>query len=111
MATAIPASPRKPTKPNGILFLLSFLMAAPKGGGGVGEIFQMIIRYSIIGGGLIVTAATAITAVVNNFTLIETGIPALDLMITGGLAILLGFLLIAGLIKAISPEAGKFLKI
>lgn len=112
MAIAIPApSPSKPAPSKATKFLLLMLMAAPGGGSGVGSMFQMIIRWSIIGGGLLVTAAGAITAVMSNFTLIETGIPALDLMITGGLAILVGFFMIKGLISVLSPEAGKFLKV
>jgi hypothetical protein len=119
MAIAIPEpSPRKPAPSKAatklLLLLLLGMAGAGQGGGGggsIGGLFQLIIRWSIIGGGLIGTAAAAITAVTQNFTLIETGVPALDLMITGGLVLLVGFFMIKGLISTISPEAGKFLKV
>lgn len=115
MANAIPTpSPRKPAPSKGasnVLLLLMVVGMAKADSGGVGDLFAMIIRWSIIGAGLIATAATAITAVMNNFTLIQTGIPALDLMITGGLAILVGFFMIKALISTLSPEAGKFIKV
>lgn len=112
-AISMPSS-RKPTPKNALFLLLSLVgMAAGGAGqqGSIGSLFQMIIRWSIIGGGLIATAAAAITAVTSNFTLIDTGVPALDLMITGGLVLLVGFFMIKGLISTISPEAGKFLKV
>ena len=112
MAPAIAV--KSTTSKNRLVALFALLSMAAGGASNqasIGSLFQMIIRWSIIGGGLIATAATAITAVINNFTLIETGVPALDLMITGGLVLLVGFFMIKGLISVLSPEAGKFLKV
>lgn len=73
-------------------------------GKGIGETFQLLLRYTIIGG-LIGGVFLAITSVIENFTALETGITVVDSIVQNGLVLLVAILMVFGVIEVLVPRA------
>lgn len=77
-------------------------------GKGVGETFQLLLRYTIIGG-LIGGVFLAIESVIENFTALSTGIPVVDAIVQNGLVLLVAILMVFGVIEVLVPKAKDYL--
>jgi hypothetical protein len=83
-------------------------MASNSVGHSVGQTFQLLFRYTLIGG-LIGAVFLAIQSVIENFTALETGIVVVDAIIQNGLVLLVAILMVFGVIEVLVPKAKQFL--
>lgn len=77
-------------------------------GKGIGETFQLLLRYTIIGG-LIGGVFLAIESVIENFTALNTGIAVVDSIVQNGLVLLVAILMVFGVIEVLVPKAKNYL--
>lgn len=77
-------------------------------GQGFGQTFQLLLRYTLIGG-LIGAVFVAITSVVENFTAFSTGITVVDAIVQNGLVLLVAILMVFGVIEVLVPKAKGWL--
>lgn len=73
---------------------------------GIGSLFQTIVRLTLIGG-VLGTIFVVIQNILLNLTGLETGITALDALISGGLTLVVGYLLLSDVLETIVPGIKK----